>query len=63
MNKIMMHLSITTPSVILFPLVNGGTILTASLVALLFLHERLSLKQIIGVLCGVAAVVLLGAAA
>lgn len=62
-NQIMMHLSISTPSVILFPLVNGGTILSSSLVAVLLLREHLSMKQITGVLCGVAAVVLLGAAA
>lgn len=59
-NKINLYLSGRMPSVIFFPIVNGGVIILSGLAAILIFRERLSAKQTLGLLTGIVSVCLLG---
>ena len=61
-NQINMYLSGVMPSVIFFPVVNGGCMILTAFVGVLFLKERFSVKQWIGLVVGTAAIFLLCAA-
>ena len=59
-NIINLYLSGAMNPVIFFPIVNGGVIVLSGLAAILFFKEKLSVKQTIGLILGVAATCLLG---
>lgn len=59
-NKINLFLSGAMPSIIFFPIVNGGVIILAELAAICVFHERPGKKQIIGIISGIIATILLG---
>ncbi|MGN1345239.1 MAG: EamA family transporter [Eubacteriales bacterium] len=61
-NQINMYLSGVMPSVLFFPVVNGGCMILTAFVGVLFLRERFSVKQWIGLVVGTAAIFLLCAA-
>lgn len=54
-NIINLYLSGKMNPVIFFPIVNGGVIVLSGLAAILFFKEKLSLKQTIGLIAGIAA--------
>lgn len=58
-NHINMYLSGEMPSVIFFPVVNGAYMILTAIVGVLFLKERFSVKQWIGLVVGTAAIFLL----
>lgn len=58
-NQINMFLSGVMPSVIFFPVVNGASMILTAVVGILFLKERFSPKQWIGLVVGTAAIFLL----
>lgn len=57
-NKINLYLSGRMPGAVFFPLVNGGGVVCAVLVAILFFRERPRRPQMIGLALGVAAILL-----
>ncbi len=59
MNIINTYLSGEIPSIIMFPVVNGGGIISSGVFAYLFLSERLSLQKWIGILTGLAGIILI----
>lgn len=61
-NVINLYLSGVMISTVFFPLVNGGGILSATLAAVFFFHERPEKLQIFGIAVGVMAVILIGIA-
>ena len=58
-NKLNLYLSGVMDSAVFFPIVNGGGLVLTTIAAILFFRERLSLKQWIGMLCGIASVIFL----
>lgn len=58
-NQINMFLSGVMPSVIFFPVVNGAAMILTAIVGVLFLKERFSAKQWLGLVVGTAAIFLL----
>lgn len=58
-NKINLYLSNEMPSIIFFPLINGGNLILIALAGIIIFKERPSAKQLIGMLFGLAAVLLL----
>jgi drug/metabolite transporter (DMT)-like permease len=58
-NKFNLYLSGVMDSAVFFPIVNGGGLVLATLSAVLLFKERLSKKQWIGVVFGIASVVFL----
>lgn len=58
-NKVNLYLSGVMPSIIFFPLVNGGALILTMLAGFLIFKERLSRKQTVGMIFGFAAVALL----
>ena len=58
-NKLKLYLSGVMDSAVFFPIVNGGGLVLTTLAAILLFRERLSLKQWIGMLCGIASVIFL----
>jgi len=58
-HKINLYLSGVIDSAVFFPLVNGLPLLLSLLAAILFFRERPNLRQYIGILLGLAAVLLL----
>ena len=58
-NLVNLYLSGVMPTIIFFPLVNGGLIIATILSAVLFFRERLRLPQWIGIVLGVAAMCML----
>ena len=58
-NKFNLYLSGVMDSAVFFPIVNGGGLVLATLAALLIFRERLSKRQWIGILFGIASVVFL----
>ena len=61
-NQINMFLSGVMPSVVFFPVVNGAAMILTAIIGVLFLKERFSKKQWIGLVLGTAAIFLLCAA-
>lgn len=59
-NLINLYLSGKLPSIVLFPILNGGVIVLSGLAAIIFFKERLSKSQYVGIALGIAAVCLLG---
>ena len=58
-NKVNTYLSGVFPSIISFPVINGGAILTTSLFSWLIFKEKLTLKQWIGIFIGLTGIILL----
>ncbi len=58
-NKVNLYLSGVMPSIIFFPLVNGGALLLTVLAGFVIFKERLTKKQTVGMLLGAASVLLL----
>lgn len=58
-NKFNLYLSGVMDSAIFFPIVNGGGLVLSTLAAVLLFKERLSKRQWLGILLGIASVVLL----
>lgn len=58
-NKVNLYLSGVLPSIIFFPMVNGGRLIMTGLVALLIFKEKLLPKQLVGLVLGVTAVIML----
>ncbi len=58
-NKLNLDLVGKFDTAVFFPIVNGGGLVLASLAAILLFRERLSVKRWIGVIVGIASVVLL----
>lgn len=58
-NKFNLYLSGVMDSAVFFPIVNGGGLVLTTLAAVLLFRERLSKKQWIGVVLGIASVVFL----
>lgn len=48
-----LYLSGVLPSIVFFPIVNGGLILMTAMVSVVVFHERLKVKQIAGLILGV----------
>lgn len=59
-NKINLYLSGKMPSVIFFPIVSGGVIILSGLAAILIFREKLSTRQTVGLIAGLASVLFLG---
>ena len=58
-NNLNLYLSGVIPSAIFFPLVNGGGLVLITLTALIIFREKLSKKQWIGLVFGIASVIFL----
>lgn len=58
-NKVNLYLSGAMPSIIFYPLVNGGALILTMLAGFVIFKERLSKKQTLGMIFGFAAVILL----
>lgn len=58
-NLINLYLSGKLPSIVLFPVLNGGVIILSGLAALILFKEKLSHKQYTGIIMGIVAVCLL----
>lgn len=58
-NVINLYLSGVMSSIILFPILNGGGLILVILASFLLFKERPTLKQWIGIICGVISVILL----
>jgi drug/metabolite transporter (DMT)-like permease len=58
-NKFNLYLSGVMDSAVFFPIVNGGGLVLTTLAAMLLFKEKLSKKQWIGVVFGIASVVFL----
>lgn len=56
-NKTNTYLSGVLPSVIVFPVINGGVILTTTVLSVIFFKEKLSLLQKIGLLVGILGII------
>lgn len=59
-NEINLFLSVAMDPVVFFPVVNGGVIILSGLAAIMVFKEKLSVKQSIGLLTGIASVIFLG---
>lgn len=59
-NFINLYLSGKMPSVIFFPIVNGGVIILSGIASLLIFKEKLSKKKLAGLVVGIAATCLIG---
>lgn len=57
-NRLNISLSGMLPSIIFFPLFNGSVIILASLLAAILFKEKITLKQLCGMLTGIAALLL-----
>lgn len=55
-NAINVYVSGVLPGVIVFPCVNGGGIITSAIIARIIIGEKLTLRQKIGIMTGVAAI-------
>ena len=51
----------TIPSILLFPITNGGGVLIAAVVSAIVYKERLTAKSVLGLTLGVAALVVINA--
>lgn len=58
-NILNLYLSGVIPAMIFFPLVNGGSILLAGVVGCLLFRERISRKQLMGFVIGIASILLI----
>lgn len=59
-HRLNLYLSGVMPSAVFFPLVNGGLILLSTLASAVFFHEKISLKQWIGLISGTVIICVLG---
>lgn len=59
-NKVNLYLSGVMSSVILFPVLNGGVIILSALASIFVFHEKLTVRQKLGLIIGVIAVLCLG---
>jgi len=60
MNKINMYLSGVLPSILFFPVYNGGCVLLSAIVAVLVFKEKITKRQGCGLVMGVVAIAFLG---
>lgn len=58
-NVINVHVSGVLPGIIVFPTVNGGSIIVSAILARILLGEKISLRKKIGIAVGVAAICLI----
>ena len=58
-NKLNLYLSGVMDSAVFFPIVNGGGLVLTTLAALVLFREKLTLKQWIGMICGIGSVIFL----
>ncbi len=58
-NKLNLYLSGVMDSAIFFPIVNGGSLILATLAALIIFNEKLTRKQWFGIIIGMVSVILL----
>lgn len=58
-NLINLYLSGQLPSIVVFPILNGGVIVFSGLAALVLFKEKLTRKQYVGIILGIAAICLL----
>ena len=58
-NSLLANLLQSIPAIVLFPVVNGGTVVIASIVSIIFFKEKLDSNSILRLTVGIAAVVLL----
>lgn len=59
-NKLNLYLSGVLPGILFFPLVNGGVILLSILASRVLFHEKMTPKQVLGVVLGVLSIFLIG---
>ncbi len=59
-NRVNIYLSGAINSVIFFPTFNGGVIILSTLIGMVVFKEKLTPLQIVGILAGVAAIVIIG---
>lgn len=59
-NVINLYLSGKMPSIIFFPVVNGGVLILSSIAAITVFREKCTARQTIGIITGIVAVCLLG---
>ena len=58
-NRINLYLSGELPSVVFFPVFNGSIVLLSSLSGMFIFKEKLSFKQMLGILTGICAIIIL----
>ena len=58
-NLLVMYLSVRLPAAAMYPAMSGGSLLISCLAARWLFHEKLSLQRKIGIVCGIAAVVVM----
>lgn len=59
-NKVNLWLSGVLPSIVFFPIINGGVIILSSIASVLLFKEKLSKSQALGIFTGILSVCLLG---
>ena len=59
-NKFCTYLSGVLPSALYFPIINGGVIVLVAVASVVLFKEKLSVKQIIGLILGVVCIMLVG---
>ena len=59
-NRLNISLSAALPSVVFFPSFNGGVVVVSTVLSVILLGERLTKRQIVGILIGVAAITVIG---
>ena len=60
LNHLGLYLSGKLPSILFFPICNGGVLVLSSIAALVIFREKLTKRQLTGVVFGIASVLLLG---
>lgn len=59
-NRLNIYLSGVLDAVIFFPAFNGGVMVLSTVLSVLFLRERLSIRQIVGLIAGVSGICIIG---
>ena len=59
-NKVNLYLSGVLPSIVFFPIINGGVIILSGIASILVFKEKLNKKQILGIILGIVSICLLG---
>lgn len=59
-NKVNLYLSGALPSIVFFPIINGGVIILSGIASILVFKEKLNKNQIAGIILGIVSICLLG---
>ncbi len=59
-NKVNLYLSGVLPSIVFFPIINGGVIILSGIASILVFKEKLNKNQIAGIILGIVSICLLG---